>query len=640
MGKIKILASGDSPQAQAQTRGKLFEKLMTEVLRQLGYEIDHPPSTNYAGMEIDIEGKLTVMRVPFYAECKYYETSIDSSKLQAFYGKYMTRWRKDNKSQGLFIAIPGFNPHAKGFYKDNIENDSGITFRILEEDDVLKELFKSTNIAQPEIIAKKIPANIGSPGDWSLVYTDKGTFWIQYIIPIAGGIPDKIAIFDAKGNLISDKATVDYLVQLYHEIGDFKIIAIKDVSILQTSSTQKETEQIVEVKGSSACFEYQFPASPEYFVGRQEVLSEVDSYAEAVIGKKTSSRGILFNANSGWGKSSVVLACVNRLIQKGHFAIAIDSRSASSSQFILHVVDYVLSKFGDFDGLLSEGQITKVITGFEGAVKTLVNIGQILEQHNKVVFIFLDQFENLFFLHEALARIRDLYLRIQDTQTNLVLGFSWKTDLVGVTNEFPYRIRDNIRDSSKQINLSTFSNVETDALLNKLKEELGVRTLRKDLRFFLSEFSQGYPWLLKKLCAHVKTQIENDTPQADIANSLLNIEELFREDLKGLSAKEEEALRRIAKSAPISIQELGEEFEPDITQSLVNHRLLVRIGSKYDVYWDIFRDYLNSGYVPVQENYILRTTVGSVLRTVKSLVESNGKLSRSDIQSRMAISQN
>ena len=639
MGKLKILASGDSPQAQAQARGKLFEKLMAEVLRQLGYEIDRIPNTNYAGMEIDIEGKLIATHVPLYAECKYSEASIDSPKLQAFYGKYMTRWRKNHKSQGLFIAIPGINSHAKGFYKENIENDPDITFRLLEEDDVLNVLFESPDIAQPEIITKNIPTNIGSPGDWSLIYTDKGIFWVQYIIPIGGGIPNKLAIFDAKGNPISDRATLDYLIQLYPETGDFEIINIENTAILQTSKAQKEPEQIVEVKGSSTCFEYQFPASPAHFVGRQDILNKVDTYTEAIIKKETSARGLLFEANSGWGKSSVVLACVDRLRQKGHFAIAIDCRSASSSQFILHVVDYALSKFGDFDGLLSEEQITKIITGFEGAVKILVNIGQVLEQHNKVMFIFLDQFENLFFLHEALARIRDLFLRIQDAQTNVVLGFSWKTDLVGVTSEFPYRIRDNIRDSSKQITLSTFSNVETDALLDKLKEELETRTQRKDLRFFLSEFSQGYPWLLKKLCAHVKTQIENGTPQADIAYSLLNIEELFQEDLQGLSSEEEDVLRRIAKLAPISVQELGEEFKPGVIQSLVHRRLLVRIGNKYDVYWDIFRDYLNSGHVPVQENYILRTQVGSVLRAIKLLVEAGSNLSTSNFQQRTNLSE-
>lgn len=33
MGRLKILAGGESQKAQAQARGKLFEKLMAEVFR-------------------------------------------------------------------------------------------------------------------------------------------------------------------------------------------------------------------------------------------------------------------------------------------------------------------------------------------------------------------------------------------------------------------------------------------------------------------------------------------------------------------------------------------------------------------------------------------------------------------------------
>ncbi|GAH42992.1 unnamed protein product, partial [marine sediment metagenome] len=234
-----------------------------------------------------------------------------------------------------------------------------------------------------------------------------------------------------------------------------------------------------------SCFEYQFPASPEYFVGRKHFLEKVDSYVRKVINKETSSRSILFEANSGWGKSSVVLACLARLREKEHFSVAIDSRSASSSQFILRAVDYALKKFGDFDCLISEEYRSKTITGFEGAVETLLLIGQELKRHNKVMFIFLDQFENLFFLHDALKRVRDLFFKVQDAQTNVILGFSWKTDLVGLTSEFPYRIRDDIADSSERIPLDTFSNVETNALLDRLSQEIQA-TLRKDLKFFLS----------------------------------------------------------------------------------------------------------------------------------------------------------
>lgn len=84
----------------------------------------------------------------------------------------------------------------------------------------------------------------------------------------------------------------------------------------------------------------------------------------------------------------------------------------------------------------------------------------------------------------------------------MVFGFCWKTDLVGLTNEFPFRLRDSVRAACLTLTLDKFSEAETSALLDRLSEEIRA-PLRKDLRFFLSEFSQGYPWLLKKLCAHV-----------------------------------------------------------------------------------------------------------------------------------------
>ncbi|HEX7628089.1 MAG TPA: restriction endonuclease, partial [Candidatus Methanoperedens sp.] len=107
MGRLKILAAGNSPQAQAQARGRLFEKLMAEVLRHFGYSIDKPSNVNYAGMEIDIEGKSIATSIPLYAECKCYENEVDSPKLQAFLGKFMTMWFKDKRCQGIFIALPG-----------------------------------------------------------------------------------------------------------------------------------------------------------------------------------------------------------------------------------------------------------------------------------------------------------------------------------------------------------------------------------------------------------------------------------------------------------------------------------------------------------------------------------------------------
>jgi len=263
-------------------------------------------------------------------------------------------------------------------------------------------------------------------------------------------------------------------------------------------------------------------------------------------------------------------------------------------------------------------------------------IGEQLEKQNKVMLIFLDQFENVFFLPEVLERITTLLLRLCDEGSNIILGFSWKTDLVGSTTDFPYIHRDSIKRSSITLQLKTFSRPETEALMKKLSLEMGGK-LRKDLQFFLSEFSQGYPWLLKKLCAHVKTQRDQGVSQREIANTLLNVKDLFQEDIRGLSSKEEETLRRVAKISPIAISEVIEVFDSEIVQNLVDLRLLVRVGPKYDIYWDIFRDFLNSEKIPIQENYILRAQVTSILKGTRLLVDKKSKLPMNEFREELDL---
>jgi hypothetical protein len=633
MGKLKILAGGKSSQAAAQARGKLFEELMADVLRQYGYRVDRIPNVNYAGMEIDIEGTAIATGIPLYAECKCYETEIDSPKLVQFFGKYMAMWRKDQRCQGLFVALPGINSHAKGFYNEHCAGAKDLTLRLLEEPDVLEAIYGTKKVCRPAVVEGKVESDTGAAGDRLLLYTENGFFWVQYVIPSGGGIPTGIMLFDAAGSQVSDKGSSEYLIQLHPELQDFELLTATESAPFPHVATAEDGEEIVQVRGSSEYFEYQFPASPEHFVGRDAILEDIDSFAAAVLNRQISSRGIIFLANSGWGKSSVVLAAVERLRRSGHLAIAIDSRSASTSQFILRAVDYAIRKFAESSQSLEIAELEGKITGFDGAVNALLAAGRAMESQARLVFIFFDQFENLFFLSDALRKIRDMLLKVCDSQTNVVFGFSWKTDLFGLTTEFPYKLREEIETCSRKIILETFSESEAAALLERLGP------LRKDLQFFLVEFSQGYPWLLKRLCAHVKIQRENGVLQQDIADGLLNVEQLFQEDLRGLTTEEEDTLKRIARIAPITISELGEEYRPDIVQTLVNRRLLVRVANKYDIYWDIFRDYLNTSRLPTQENYILHMQVGSVLRAARMLYEANGAVSRAQFRQQASLSE-
>lgn len=541
---------------------------------------------------------------------------------------------KDTKAHGLFVALPGVNSHAMGYYRDNCEANDKITVRLLQEPDVLDALIQNKSVISDQEIAKKVDASLGTPGDNILLCSDKGFFWIQYIVPIGSGIASKLQIFDALGHTITDRPTIDYLADLIPEVGDFEIVTSISSTTSSLAIQDEDINDVVELRGSSSCFEYQFPASPEYFVGRSELLDQIDEYIVEILESRTSSRGMLFEANSGWGKSSLVLATTARVRSNGHYAIAIDSRSASSSKFVMRAVQHVLDQFGDFNSGLSN---RPVISGFDGAVRALIDVGEALKSQGKLLFIFFDQFENIFYLIDVLTKISQLVLKIADSRTNVILGFSWKTDLVGLTRDFPYRWRDTIVDSCRVFRLKQFSEVETNGLLDRLGNELHTK-IRKDLRSLLSEFSQGYPWLLKKLCAHVKNQYTAGIPQAEMARSLLYVDQLFLEDLEGLTAREEEVLRGIARIAPVNISDLGEEFSPAIVQSLVNRRLVVEVGSKYDIYWDIFRDYLNTGKLPIQEIYLPRTQVGSVTRAISILQKAKGALDIVSFKQRAGIS--
>ena len=208
MGRLKILARGNSPQGQTQARGKLFEKLMASVLRHYGFQIDDLPNVNYAGMEIDIEGRALLTNIPMYAECKCYETDVPSPKLQEFFGKYMTRWFKDKRCQGLFVAIPGINSHAKGFYRENCEQNSEITLQLLEEEQVLAAMYETQLVARPEVFRGAISQSLGTPGDSLILYTDEGCFGVQYVIPSGVGVPDSIVLFDAIGKPVNESDTI------------------------------------------------------------------------------------------------------------------------------------------------------------------------------------------------------------------------------------------------------------------------------------------------------------------------------------------------------------------------------------------------------------------------------------------------
>ncbi|MBU0987150.1 MAG: hypothetical protein KKH68_07840 [Proteobacteria bacterium] len=613
MVRLKILAQDRT----AGARSKIFEKFLASVLDHFGYRLDRILGMDDAGREIEMAGEHTDTGLPVYAECRYHETAITAPDIQAFYGKYMTRWHTNKQCHGLLIAIPGADDLAKIFYREHILKNAEVRARLYEETEVLKAIIKVTETAPPEIIARRIPRETGNVDDGLLLYTEKGIFWVFFVTPLDQKSPSRAALFDAGGNPVADRPTIRYLTELYSELNNFDTLAVSSFSAIQPGLFQDE-DKIIELAGSLEFFDYLRPTSPEHFIGRQTVLDELESFAGSVINKETATRGIVIEAPPGWGKSSLVLAAIARFREKGHFAVALDTRSAASSRYVQRAIDYILHNTLDFSPRIFSATPAKAVFGFEDAVNAVLEIGHSLERQGKLLLVFFDHFETIFPDHDILKRFRELYLKLCDVQTNVILGFSCKTKSLGPPDGFIDEPEEILSDSAKHIGLDIFCADEADSLLERLDEALG-KPLKKDFRFMITEFSQGYPWLLKRLCAHVLTLAQAGVSQSDLAEHRIKFEVLFEEQLRTLSTEAEKTLRRIAKAAPIRIQDACQINDSETIQDLIRHGLLTRSGNTYDIYRDDFKDFLADGTLPERQNYILLSKVGDVFNATRIL---------------------
>ncbi len=131
-----------------------------------------------------------------------------------------------------------------------------------------------------------------------------------------------------------------------------------------------------------------------------------------------------------------------------------------------------------------------------------------------------------------------------------------------------------------------------------------------DLERRLIESSQGFPWLIKKLCIHTLDQYRNGKTIEELIEQELNYKELFESDLLNLGKEEKAAINLVAKSAfsgnPCDITDV-DNITQEVIDALINKRLIIRTGTTLNIYWDIFRDYVVTGDIPViGESYLLR----------------------------------
>ncbi|MDX3575507.1 restriction endonuclease [Streptomyces sp. FL07-04A] len=615
--QVIVLADGETQAAISNKKGHLFEVFIVNLLHEYGYAEPEKAKRNVTadGIELDIVTRSKLTNDPVIVECKAYTSNVKAQACTSFLGKLQLAKYDDPNTKGYLFVLPRLVAEGEEVAKKATENDTNFHYL---------DTTKTVELLRERRVIRAVPGEIHAQllSDPAVLVSEFGVFSCVKSLDPQTHRSEKVYVWGKESGHEVPSPLLELLAADSYAAGLSVAIVGRGSAITPSLKELEESSPpvIVSVRGSSSDFEYQFPASPKFFVGRKGVLVEIGDVLA------TQRGALVLNAQSGWGKSSLALQTKQMVDSLGGYAIVVDSRTASNPRFVSEV--------------LREAGVQAAATGLielpeDSSWASLGSAIATFERskwnNDSPILIFFDQFENVFQDESTTREFRNLALRVGDSSARMLVGFAWKTDLVGWTESHPYRLRDEIRASSVCVNVGPMGAREIETLLRRLEKRIGDK-LAADLRQRLREYSQGLPWLFKKLAGHVIKELEqHGKSQEVLVSEGLNVQSLFASDLSGLSPLENEAVRHVARFAPVTATEVTEKYDGAVVQSLLDSRLVVAVGDKLDTYWDIFRDFLNTGRVPIEDSYTVRQNPGAVARLLLAVINSGGDISVSDL---------
>jgi hypothetical protein len=614
---VAVLADGDSPAAIANSRGHLLETFLAQLLALLGYEDPRAENLKVTsdGIEIDVVARARVTGQGLIGECKAYSANVSVSHLTSFVGKYALAREDDAHLSALFLALPRLTANARE-QAEEVQRKFPL-FRYLGSVDVIRLLIKGE-------LLPPIAEGPALHSDLTVVITEHGLALAAREIDPRSRRAARVVVWNKQGTVPDP---VRDLIER-SELAAGLPVSVPQARVASVPLRPANPPAIVMVRGSSSDFEYQLPASPKFFVGRKALAASLVSD----VSQRTDGGTVVVNAKSGWGKSSLALQLGQRVRRGGGVAQIVDSRTAESPGFVSAAVESIAR-------VAVERRILRLPrdAAFSSLSSSVRSLGNAEWRRRPPLLLFFDQFENVFRSEELTREFRDLAALVGELHVPLTVGFAWKTDLVGWTEDHPYRLRDEIRETARVALLEPLGPREVETLLRRLERAAGEK-LHRDLRRRLREYSQGLPWLFKKLGGHILDELGRGITQEGLLRESLNVQSLFERDLAELTLPEQEGIRAIARFAPALVSELEETVPAAIVQSLINRRLVVQVGERIDTYWDTFRDFLLTGRVAIEDSYVIRYGPASVGKLLRRLMAAGGELSVPDAANELRTS--
>ena len=627
--------------ASTKERGDLLEALTEKLLTAQSYEVIK--EIRFTAVELDLLCRHKISGKEIYVECKAYrDKNIDANILKNLAGTLIFK----DYSEAWLIGTGDYGKEAKGFVKEwqNKPKEQATKLSFYDPEKVIESLISAGVIKnRPEDKAAEYAGSENLIGEWVLLVTKYGMFWAA--ATLSGGIPSGVICYYANNNeLLIDPILLESLSETDTSLNKLDFSLMKSQAARTTEIDTTKVVDVVQVQTGEAWTDYR-PARPQDFVGRTKDINYIFEFLKNIKEKKTNTRIFAITGNSGMGKSSFIAKLKSKAgnyqNKNKFFVFPVDVRAATGPEYIYSSLLNALksaqnSGFGDQNINLILSDVGSPLNS-----ETIRAFLESLEPKNQIVTLVFDQFEELYSkpeLFEVFEKAKSLLLNAASIKLNFCLGFAWKTDSTTHSEHPAYFFWHQLSDYRVTRKLVPFSDGESGAAISIFEKEINQK-LHTDLKHNLIASSQGYPWLLKKLCIHLYEKIEHGFDQNDLLENKLDIASLFKEDMEELEPGEAACLKLIAQRAPVDWFEIIETSGPDTLKSLINRRLVIRSGDRLNVYWDIFREYILTGNVPVIPLRYLPSTDFSSLYKVVRYLDHGITLSIQDLAGKATLSE-
>lgn len=618
---LKEVVIWPSEENKGHQRGSFFEKLTNSIFSTQRYKVSG--NIQFTGREFDLHCEhMDRSNECCLVECKA-KQNLSSDEIK----KFVFGVTFDNFDYGYFLYTRDFERQVGGLIKELKEDDRYKNIYFWNAEKVIELLVASGSVK--EFSLGDTPLDVSK---LVLLYSYKGIYWIPILS--SGTVPTHFSILNGKDlKPITETNVIEDIQGYIEDIEslDFYALDSKDKANDVNTSVSFDLESVTEIQSSDSWDDYK-PAALKFFVGRKRQKDKIFGFLNDVRTRATDKRVFYIDGKSGWGKSSLMSDLRDRSRNKHYknkfLTAVIDSRSANSSNFLPLAYELLIKKAIDSKFIPSKFSDVKVPSTFNIMGDQLSQeLETYLEQESKTLIIVFDQFEDVFRKEGVFKSFYKFLLDVNNAKSSIVLGFSWKSEVnIPIENE-AYHLWQQSKDHAFQITLDEFDSSESKSIIKQLEKDLSEKF---DIDFVrkIVDNSQGYPWLVKKLCIHIKKKALQGLSIEDLYDQDFQVESLFTADLEELTNPDDvSSLRYIAKRAfddnALDITELDEVVKSETVQRLIHKRFVIKSGTKYNIYWDIFRDYLVLGEIPpIGETYLIRQPVNSVCESF--LVFNNG----------------